>query len=232
MFRTCTKKAAKMSNLTLSMALARNAKTTATNSAQQESPMTPVTPVTPIDGRPQAVESDKENVPEFAHTIPAIFVPLRHDLLTPIEPAKDRVERLQRMQASLDANELAVRDNLALMFEREARRRVAHAKKTRDFSEPHQPEVIDWDEGDMLIERLTAPANPGQSHHVRPETLAEWDQAKIQHVAPGQMPPHEHTAREVLFVANNGSQEIRDYSAHIGLIRDKMKKSLERADGV
>lgn len=55
---------------------------------------------------------------------------------------------------------------------------------------------------------------------------------KIQPVAPGQMPPHEQTAREVLFVANNGSQEIRDYSTHIDTIRDKMKKSLERADGV
>lgn len=104
-----------MSNLTLSMALARNAKTTATDSAQQDAQKTPVTPVTPIDGRPQAEESDIDDVPEFAHTIPAIFVPLKHDLLTPIEPAMDRVERLQRMQANLDANELAVRDNLALM---------------------------------------------------------------------------------------------------------------------
>lgn len=84
----------------------------------------------------------------------------------------------------------------------------------------------------MLIARLTAPNNPGHSYHVRPETLAEWGQAKIQNVAPGQLPHHEHTAREVLFVANNGSQEIRDYSVHIDLIRDKMRKSLERADGV
>lgn len=211
------------------MALARNAHTTATDSAQQDAPRTPVTP---MNGQPQAAESDKDDIPEFAHTIPAIFVPLKQDLLTPIEPAKDRVERLQRMQANLDANELAVRDNLAWMFEREARRRVAHAKKTRDFSQPHCPEAIDWAEGDMLIASLTTPANPGQSYHVRPETLAEWHQFKIQNVAPGQMPPHEHTAREVLFVANNGSQEIGDYSVHIDVIRDKMKKSLGRADGV
>lgn len=228
------------------MALARNTKTAATDSAQQDSLMTPVTP---IDGRLQVEEIDEETVLEFAHTIPAIFVPLKQDLLTPIEPAKDRVERLQRMQASLDVNEIAVRDNLAYMvcflwkrhsaqlkdpdgfqFEREARRRVFHAKKTRDFSEPHRPEVIGWDEGDMLIASLSAPANPAQNYHVRSKTLAEWHQLKIQNVAPGQMPPHEHTAREVLYVANNGSQEIANYSAHIDVIRDKMKKSLERAN--
>lgn len=240
-----------MSNLTLSMALARNTKATATHPVQQDSTVTPVTPVTPINGRPQAEVSDKDDIPEFAHTIPAIFVPLKRDLLAPIEPAKDRVERLQRMQASLDANELAVRDNLAWMvssrfesynlhnshsdgwqFEREARRRVAYAKKTRDFSEPHRPQVIDWTEGDNLIASLTAPANPGQNYHVRPETLAEWHQLKIQIVMPGQMPPYEHTVREVLFVANNGSQEIGNYSVHIDGIREKMKKSLERAEGV
>lgn len=117
-------------------------------------------------------------------------------------------------------------------FEREARRRVAHAKKTRDFSEPHRPEIIGQDEAKMLITSLSAPADPEQSYHVCPETLAEWHQAKIQIVAPGQLPPHEHTTREVLFVANNGSQEIAGYSAHIDIIRNKMKKSIERAGGV
>lgn len=260
-----------MSNLTLSMALAHNAKKPAVPSGQQDSPSTPMTPITavtpvlPTNGRMHAEESDKDDIPEFGHTIPAIFVPLKQDLLTPIEPAKDRVERLKRMQASLKANETAVRDNLAWMvcvffgfvsllffspspswqddmrdfthlmafqFEREARRRVAHAKKTRDLSQPHRPEIINWDEGDKLLASLTTPANPGQSYHVSSETLAEWHQMKMQPVAPGQMTPHEQTVREVLFVANNGSREMRDYSTHIDTIRDKMKKSLERADGV
>lgn len=78
-------------------------------------PITPVTPVQPTSGRMHAEESDEDDIPEFGHTIPAIFVPLKQNLLTPIEPAKDRVERLKRMQASLKANEIAVRDNLAWM---------------------------------------------------------------------------------------------------------------------
>lgn len=102
-----------MSNLTLSMALGRNTKTASTDTAQQQDP--PITPITPINGRPQLGETDEDSIPEFAHTIPATLVPLKQDLLAPIEPAKDRVERLQRMQASLDANEIAVRDNLAWM---------------------------------------------------------------------------------------------------------------------
>lgn len=110
-----------MSNLTLSMVLAHSAKKPAVPSGQQDSPITskapitPVTPVQPTNGRMHAGESDKDDIREFRHTIPAIFVPLKQDLLTPIEPAKDRVERLKRMQASLKENEVAVRDNLAWM---------------------------------------------------------------------------------------------------------------------
>lgn len=100
------------------------------------------------------------------------------------------------------------------------------------MSEPHRPELIDWDEGEKLIASLTTPANPGQSYHVPSETLAEWHKLMVQPVAPGQMPPHEQTAREVLYVANNGPQQIENYSMHINTIREKMKKSLERADVV
>lgn len=72
-------------------------------------------PMTPTNDKMHAEESDKDDIPEFSHILPAIFVPLKQDLLSPIEPAKDRVERLKRMQANLDANETAVRDNLSWM---------------------------------------------------------------------------------------------------------------------
>lgn len=113
-----------MSNLTLNIALAQSARTASKDETQQDTPMidsamTPTTPVGGLDPTPRHEERDVEDgedaIPPFAHLIPGIFVPLTQDLLAPMEPAKDRVERLERMQKSLDAHETAVRDNLAWM---------------------------------------------------------------------------------------------------------------------
>lgn len=114
------------------MALAQNAGTASKNETQRNTPMadSPMALTTPVDGldHPHRQEGgDGENViPTFGHFIPGIFVPLTQDLLVPIEPAKDRVERLQRMQKSLDANETAVRGNLAWMVSFLSDTRVWH----------------------------------------------------------------------------------------------------------
>ncbi|CAN8103739.1 unnamed protein product [Discula destructiva] len=225
-----------MSNLTLNTALAQRANRSAKNPAQEDSPMrnAAMTLTTPVDGRQQAPlrEDEGEDIPVFAHTIPAIFVPLKQDLLAPIEPAKDRVEHLQRMQKSLNANETVVRDNLAWMFEREARRRVADAKKTHDFTQPYRPQTLDWNEAEQLIGSISAATVPGQSYHVRPERLKEWHE-RIGAQAPAYPSPHEQTTHDALFVAHNGSRDIEDYSVmHIKPIREKMNTSLERATRV
>lgn len=109
-----------MSNLTLNMALARNTKTAARGTAQLDSPMgdSPITPVTPMSGlsRPPLEKNDGDDtIPIFTHTIPAIFVPLKEDLLAPLEPAKNHAEHVKRMQEKLNANEEAVRNNLGWM---------------------------------------------------------------------------------------------------------------------
>lgn len=106
------------------MALARNAKPAARDedTPMVDSPMEmePATPRTPTGGpnRPPLTKEEtdgEEAIPAFVHLIPAIFVPLKQDLLVPIEPAKDPAERVRRAQKSLDANETAVRQNLAFM---------------------------------------------------------------------------------------------------------------------
>lgn len=187
---------------------------------------TPMPPAEPENGTPQS--QPEEDIPAFSHTIPAIFVPLSEDLLAPIEPPKNRVELLQRKQASLDANENAVRDNLAWMFEREAQRRVNEAKKTRPLSEPHTPREMAWDEGDKLLASLAAPANPKQTYHLTQETLTQYGYP-VPLVAPDQLSPHENVVREVLWVASNGSQEMENYSkCHIKPIRERLSRSLEK----
>lgn len=189
-------------------------------------PDAPMTQIEPVNG------TSEENVPPFTHFISAIFVPLKEDLLKPIEPPKDREERLQRMRAGLDANEKAVRENLAWMFEREARRRVAEAKRTRPLSEPHEPSDIDWEEGEKLLANMSQPANPMQTYHISPEKLSQPPYIDPIAVAfPAGLSPHETTVREVLFVACNGSNQIELYSkGHMKGIRDRLNTSIAREE--
>lgn len=79
---------------------------------------------------------------------------------------------------------------------------------------------------------MSAQPIPGKTYHVPPETLATWNQ-RIGFAVPGTLPPHEYTTRQVLATANNGSKDIEDYSMrHIKPMREKLKASLEKADGM
>lgn len=184
-----------------------------------------------VKGKPHQLPDDE--VPPLTHVIPTIFVPLKDDLLKPIEPAKDRVERLQRMKASLDANEMKVRDNINWIYEREARRHVMEAQKSGALSQPRQPAHLTWEEADRHLANIAAaPANPNISYHLPPEKIAEfqrYDQQNAGQLPPDGLSPHERLAREVLAVAHRGVRDMEEYSAcHIKGIRDQLDKSIER----
>lgn len=176
-------------------------------------------------------------MPPLTHVIPTIFVPLpltlTDDLLKPIEPAKDRVERMQRMKASLDANEVKVRDNINWIYEREARRHVMEAQKAGALSQPRQAAPLTtWEEADRHLANIAAPANPSVSYHLPPEKIAEfqrYDQQNAGQLPPDGLSPHERLAREVLAIARRGVRDMEEYSmCHIKGIRDQLDNSIER----
>ncbi|KKY39177.1 hypothetical protein UCDDA912_g00803 [Diaporthe ampelina] len=184
-----------------------------------------------IGGKPPPVSEDE--VPRLTHIIPTIFVPLQDDLLKPIEPAKDRVERMQRMKASLDANEIKVRDNINWIYEREAWRHVMEAQKSGALSQPRQLAPLTWEEADRHLANIAAaPANPGVSYHLPPEKIAEFqqfDQQNAGQLPPDGLSPHERLAREVLAIAHRGVRDMEQYSTcHIKGIRDQLNNSIER----
>lgn len=204
----------------------RNDSTASHHSDMPITPITPITPVTPANGPPQS--EPEEELPELKHLISAIFVPLQENLLEPIEPPKDHVERLERMAASLDASEKAVRDNLAWMLEREARRRIAVARKTLPTSVPDEPQAMRWEEADGLVANVTATAKPNQVYHLPPQTLEEYSRSRVN--VPDNLPPHEKTTRDLLMVAHNGSVDLEAYSSkHVKNIRDRLNADLEKA---
>lgn len=184
-----------------------------------------------IRGKPQLLPDDE--VPPLSHVIPTIFVPLQDDLLKPIEPAKDRVERMQRMKASLDANEMKVRDNINWIYEREARRHVTEAQKSGVLSQPRQTAPLTWEEADRHLANIAAaPANPNVSYHLPPEKIAEfqrYDQQNAGQLPPNGLSPHERLAREVLAIAHRGVRDMEEYSVcHIKGIRDQLDNSIAR----
>lgn len=180
----------------------------------------------------QAEQQSDEDIPPLTHAIATIFVPLTEDLLEPIEPAKDKVERLEQMVASLDANEKKVRDNIVWTYEREARRHLAAVKSTGALSTPHQPELMSWEEAEKHIRNMEAPANPSMVYHLPPEKIAEfkaYDHARPNVPFPDHLGPHGRASREIVLIANREVGDLESYSNyHIKDIRDRLNVSLER----
>jgi hypothetical protein len=210
------------------MASSRSGQATPSTSTQRDAPMV----ADQTGGEPQPPPED--DVPPLTHVIPTIFVPLTDDLLEPIEPARDRVERMQRMKASLDANEAMVRDNINWIYEREARRHMTEAQKAGALSQPLQPAPLTWEEADRHLANIAAPANPGVPHHLPAEKILEFQ--RYDHQTAGQLPPddlspHERLAREVLAIAQRGVRDMEEYSlCHIKAIRDQLENSIEREE--
>lgn len=166
------------------------------------------------------------DLPELSTLLPAIFVPLEQDFLKPIEPARDRIDLLQRMQHSLDANEKAVRGNLIWTFEREARRSLNEANRKGSLAVPHKPKEITWNEGDKLLANMAAPANPNQAYHLSLAALEEFRASPV-NTGLEHLSSHERVARDMLIVVHKGSQDIEGYSKrHIKEIRDRLSASL------
>lgn len=195
-------------------------------------PVQPIAPMTVDTTDVKSEHQSEEDIPPLTHIIGTICVPLTEDLLEPIEPAKDRVERLERMVASLDATEKKVRDNIIWTYEREARRHVTAVKKTGALSAPHQPKSMSWEEAEAHVANMAVPAKPNMSYHLPPEKIAEfkaYDQSRPDVPLPDDLGPHERTSREVLTIANRGVRDMEGYSNyHIKGIRDRLNASLER----
>lgn len=197
--------------------------------AQPNAPMT----LNPANGK-HAQQEPQEDIPPLTHIIPTIFVPLTEDLLQPIEPAKDTVERMERMMASLEATEKEVRNNISWTHEREARRHVAAVKRTGALSSRHEPSLMSWKEAETHVANMSAPANPSMVYHLPPAKIAEfkaYDQSSADKSLPRTLSPQERISQEVLMIANRGVRDMKAYSnIHIKSIRDRINASLEKEE--
>lgn len=172
------------------------------------------------------LDSDDSSHAPPLHYISTVVTPLRQDLLSSVGLPTSKVEQLERKQDSLDVNEKAVRGNMAWAAERDARRLLAVAKRTRSLNGPAVVRHIACAEGEKLMYHVAAPAEPQQTYHVLPDTLVYWKR----NAAPlddAQMTPHERTTRELLGVTGDAGKSMDIYSTqHVEPIREKLTTSL------
>jgi hypothetical protein len=151
---------------------------------------------------------DEETIPRMTNIAPSIFVPLEVDITQPIEPARDRVEKLQRILAAVEARHKGVTENIIYMTEREMTRIRQEGRRfeaIHGFPSGPRPGMTEKEVDDMMA-NIAADAPPGGS-------LGRVNLADIEAKFPEQMSNREAVAAELLFAVEQSTQNLEGYSA-------------------
>lgn len=139
---------------------------------------------------------------------PSIFVPLEIDITQPIEPARDRAEKLQRILAAAEGRRKGVTENIIYMTEREMARIRQEGRTYEAIHGPPagpRPSMTEKEVDDMMA-NIAADAPPGKS-------LARVNLADIEIKFPEQMSQREAVAAELLNAVEQSTQNLEGYSA-------------------
>jgi hypothetical protein len=164
-----------------------------------------------------------EKIPQLTNLAPAIFVPLRDDILSS-EPPRDRVERLKRILETIDYQREGVKENLMYMFEREKKRIMLQAAETEQAQGP--PKIrpgLPPSEVDEIISNMETPAEPDRDYNLR-----EYPPA----VGPPAMPPNlslrDSTVRDLLRVVDGAVTELEGFEGFMANIKNFYLEVLAR----
>lgn len=154
------------------------------------------------------IAKDEEAIPKMTNIAPSIFVPLEIDITQPVEPARDRVEKLQRMLVAVEARRNGVTENIIYMTEREMTR---IRQEGRQFEAIHGPPTgprasMTEKEVDDMMANIAADAPPGWS-------MGRVNLADMEAKFPEKMSNREIVAAELLFAVEQSTQSLEGYSA-------------------
>ncbi|RKU47367.1 hypothetical protein DL546_006266 [Coniochaeta pulveracea] len=176
----------------------------------------PALPVTGLDLSSQPTTTNnspqpagvEEKIPRMTNIAPSIFVPLEIDITQPIEPARDRAEKLQRILAAAEGRRKGVTENIIYMTEREMARIRQEGRTYEAIHGPPagpRPSMTEKEVDDMMA-NIAADAPPGKS-------LARVNLADIEIKFPEQMSQREAVAAELLNAVEQSTQNLEGYSA-------------------
>ncbi|KAH8906980.1 hypothetical protein BR93DRAFT_968537 [Coniochaeta sp. PMI_546] len=198
----------------------------------------PISPATAV--RPQASVLDEEPIPRMKTIAPCIFVPLETDITKPRDPPRNRVERIERLIASAEAQRAGVLENIAFMAEHDRRSVLQYGRQREAMTGvPYGPgPSLPPDEVDWIMNNMAAPAPKDRDLNIKDEGDL---QRLLLRTLPG-MPPEaeltnrEQVARELLVTVNRAAQTAKGYCDEVdkrikdhSVLLEKEKRRLEDA---
>jgi hypothetical protein len=169
----------------------------------------------PADTDPKA----PERIPPLTNIAPAIFVPLRDDILN-LEPPRDRVERLKRILETIDYQREGVKENLMYMFEREKKRMMQEAAETEQARGP--PKIrpgLPPSEVDEIIGNMETPAEPDRDYN-----LQEYPPV----AGPPNLSLRDSTVRDLLTMVDKAVIELEGFEGFMAGIENFYREVLAR----
>ncbi len=106
--------------------------------------------------------SRTEPIEPLQNIAPCILTPLTHDITKPLDnPPSSRVERLERIIATIDEQTGSVKDNLLWMLDRERQRIIQEADAAEEARGIEDvPPSLSHGETAFIINNMRAPADP------------------------------------------------------------------------
>lgn len=166
---------------------------------------------------------ESKNIPALSSLVPSIFTPLEDDLLDPFEPPENRVQRLQRIIANIDAHEKRATDNAMWMVEREKRRIIMEAKRKEEaLDQPETQLRINPDETETIIENMRAAPKLGKDYNVADAEL-QPNHAIFQQ----EFTHREDTTRQLMLLVENAYKQIEEYKVFMKATKDFYQERLK-----
>lgn len=161
-------------------------------------------------------------------TLPAIFLPLNHDITREGESnyTRDRVERLKRILDTIDNQRVGVKENILWLLEREKERMVLEARERDEELNPQGIKTglaLTAAEVDQVIHSLEAPPVQGRDYNI-----TDAPPLNVNRALPPTLSPREEVIDQLLNWVEHGSRELNGYEDHIAGIRRYYEEFLQK----
>ncbi|KAK4120824.1 hypothetical protein N657DRAFT_648618 [Parathielavia appendiculata] len=160
-----------------------------------------------------------ETIPPLTNDAPAIFVPIRDDILNS-EPPQNRIERLKRILETIDYQREGVKENLMCMYEREKKRIMLEAAKLEQAQGP--PRIrpgVPPSELEQIIANMETPAEPGKNYNLQTYPPA---------AEPANLSLRDRTVVDILRVVERGLSDLESFEGFMADIKNHYLGLLER----
>jgi len=196
----------------------------------------PPTSPSPANVQPQTQPSvlAEEPIPRMKSIAPCIFVPLEIDITKPREPPRNRIEKLERLIAAMEAQRPGVLENLVHMAEHERLSIMQFGRQTEAMygipagpGPSLPPEEVDWIMGNMSA---PAPANRDDLNIKHEDDLLKLLERTAAAMPPpgGEVSLREMVAKDLADTVNQAALNMRGYGNEVAKRVHDYSQKLEK----